>query len=235
MTWLGRLYIWATYRLYDELAWAYDLVSWVVSLGRWSSWRLSALDFIAGQRVLEIGFGTGELLSEMVGRGVDPVGLDVSPAMHSVAARKLARRGLDIPTVGGLAQAMPFPDESFDSIVSTFPADYILDSATLCETARVLSAPDLSTGAVGGRLVVVGLVVWIDMPVWQRAMQFLFGVQGGSVLDQFAGLAQAAGLHVDILERGPGRIRVPVVVAERRQGCLDGVHEELASVYSEVI
>jgi ubiquinone/menaquinone biosynthesis C-methylase UbiE len=216
VTWLGRLYVWATYRLYDEFAWAYDFVSWLVSLGRWSGWRLSALDQITGQRVLEVGFGTGELLSEMAVRGLEPVGLDASPAMHRVTARKLARRALDIPLVGGAAQAMPFPDERFDSIVCTFPAGYILDPATLCETARVLSPPGPATGKGGGRLVVVGMVVAIDVPVWHRAMQFLFGVQGGAVLERFTGLAQGAGLHVDILEQKDGRVRVPVVVAERR-------------------
>jgi ubiquinone/menaquinone biosynthesis C-methylase UbiE len=215
MTWLGELYIWATHRLYDELAWAYDLVSWLVSLGRWSSWRLSALDQSTGQRVLELGFGTGELLCEMARRGLDPVGLDASPAMHRVTAKKLARRRLDVLRVDGRAQILPFPDDSFDSVVSTFPAGYILDAATLKETARVLRCPDPSTGKPGGRLVVVGLVVSVDVPLWRRVMQFLFGVQGGSVLERFANLARDAGLHVDVLEQGPGRVRVPVVVAER--------------------
>ena len=219
MTWLGRLYIWATYRLYNEFAWAYDLVSWLVSLGRWSGWRLSALDQITGQRVLEIGFGTGELLLEMAMRGLEPVGLDASQAMHRVAARKLTRRALDIPRVSGVVQAMPFPDESFDSIVCTFPAGYILEPATLCETARVLSPPDPATGKGGGRLVVVGMVVAIDVPIWRRVMQFLFGVQGVAVIDRFTDLAQAAGLRVDVLEQEDGRMRVPVVIAERQHKC----------------
>ena len=216
MTWLGKLYIWATHRLYNEFAWAYDLVSWLVSLDRWSIWRLSALDQLIGQRVLELGFGTGELLSEMARRGLEPVGLDASAAMHRVTARKLARRGIDVLRLNGRAQTLPFPDESFDSVVSTFPAGYILDAATFEETVRVLCRPDPSTGKAGGRLVVVGLAVAVDVPVWRRMMQFLFGVQGGSVLQQFTGLAEAAGLHVDILEQGSGRVRVPVVVAERR-------------------
>jgi ubiquinone/menaquinone biosynthesis C-methylase UbiE len=65
MTWFARLYLWATHRLYDEFAWAYDLASWLVSLGRWSGWRRRALDHVVGQRVLEVGFGTGGLLLEL--------------------------------------------------------------------------------------------------------------------------------------------------------------------------
>jgi hypothetical protein len=114
---------------------------------------------------------------------------------------------------------MPFPDECFDSIVCTFPAGYILHLATLFEVARVLCSPDPATDKVGGRLVVAGMVVTVDVPVWRRVMQFLFGVQGGAVLEQFTGLARIAGLHVDILEHGSGRVRVPVVVAERQRTC----------------
>lgn len=215
MTWFGKLYLWATLRLYNELAWAYDPASWLVSLGRWSEWRLSALNQVTGQRILEIGFGTGELLSEMATRGLDPVGLDASTAMHGVAARKLARRGLAVMSAHGLAQAIPFPDESFDSVVSTFPADYILDPPTLEEIARVLRRPDRSAGQAGGRLVVAGLVVTVNAPAWKRFRQLLFGAQNGQVLRRFTGLAQAAGLRVTILEQGSGRVRVPVVIAER--------------------
>jgi SAM-dependent methyltransferase len=216
VTWLARLYIWATYRLYNEFAWAYDLVSWLVSLGRWSGWRLSVLEQISGPRVLEIGFGTGELLSEMAVRGLKPVGLDLSPAMHRIAARKLSRRGLQVPQVRGVAQAMPFPDGVFDAIVCTFPAGYILDAATLHEAARVLSPPDTATGRGGGRLVIAGLIVGIDVPVWRTAMQLLDGVEGEAVLDHFTSLARAAGLQVRVLKQDGGRFHVPVIVAERR-------------------
>ncbi len=45
------------------------------------------------------------------------------------------------------AQALPFPDSCFDSVVSTFPSDYIVEERTLIEVRRVLRP--------GGRLVVV--------------------------------------------------------------------------------
>lgn len=224
MTWLARLYLWATYRLYAEFAWAYDLVSWLVSLGRWSGWRRMALDHVDGQRVLEVGFGTGELLAEMKSCGLQVVGLELSPAMHRVTGRKLARRGLAVPRVQGRVQAVPFADGQFDSIVSTFPADYILEPATLREVARLLRPPDPSTGAVGGRLVVVGLLVSVDAGFWPRATRVLFGVQEEGVLGRFLRLAAAAGLRVRVIDPKGNGVRVPVIVAEK--GPLDGPGDE---------
>ncbi|MCS6844103.1 MAG: hypothetical protein NZ528_07260, partial [Caldilineales bacterium] len=55
----ARLYLWATQRLYNEFAWAYDAVAWLVSGGRWDRWRRLALDYVVGQPILEVGFGTG--------------------------------------------------------------------------------------------------------------------------------------------------------------------------------
>ena len=218
MTWLGRLYVWATYRLYDELAWAYDVVSWLVSLGRWASWRLSALDHLAGRRVLELGFGTGELLLEMSQRDLEPVGLDASPPMHKITRQKLDRHKVAVPRVCGVAQALPFPDECFDSIVSTFPAAYILHPATLHEACRVLRRPDPATGEGGGRLIIVGLRITVDLPLWQRAMHFLFGAGGEEAVERFTRLACDAGLQVAVVEEGDGRVRVPAIVAERTNG-----------------
>ncbi len=75
---LGRLYLWATHRLYNELAWSYDLAAWIVSAGRWDRWRRMALDYVTQQPVLEVGFGTGELLlamarTRLAGRGHRPL------------------------------------------------------------------------------------------------------------------------------------------------------------------
>ncbi len=215
MTWLARLYLWATYRLYDEFAWAYDLVSWLVSLGQWSRWRRAALDHVVGQRVLEVGFGTGELLSEMAGCGLQVAGLELSPAMHRVTGRKLARRGLAVPRVRGQVQHMPFADGGFDSIVSTFPAGYIVEAATLHEVARLLRSPGPAGDDGGGRFIVVGMVVWLDHPLWRLAMRCLFGAGGEPVIDRFAGMAAAAGLQVRMVDEGGQGMHVPVIVAEK--------------------
>ena len=155
---LPRLYLWATERLYNEWAWAYDLVSWVVSLGRWSHWRRMALEYVAGGRVLEIGFGTGELLIEMAERGWFRLRAGSSAAMHRVTAGKMRRRGIWAPRIRGCAQALPFADGSLDVLIATFPAGYILSPDTLQEAARVLRDPESARAGLGGRLIVAGFV-----------------------------------------------------------------------------
>jgi ubiquinone/menaquinone biosynthesis C-methylase UbiE len=130
--------------LYHEGAWAYEGVAALVSMGRWTHWVTRVLDQVEGTRVLELGHGPGHLLAAMARQGLHPVGLDPSPAMGRRARR---RTGASVPLVRGRAQALPFRDGSFDTVVTTFPAPFIREPRTWQEAARVLRP--------GGRVVVL--------------------------------------------------------------------------------
>lgn len=209
LPWRVRLYLWAAAQLYGRLAWAYDAVSWLVSLGRWSRWRRQALDHVQG-RVLELGFGTGDLLLEMARCGLEVVGLDPSAAMHRIAARKLAREGLSTPRVQAVAQAMPFPDGSFDTVVATFPSEYIADLATWREVARLLRP---SPG--GGRWVVVGASVEYRHPLLAHLVRLLFGRPPGQALARWEEVAEGLGFRATLLEGSGKWVRVPVLVLDK--------------------
>jgi ubiquinone/menaquinone biosynthesis C-methylase UbiE len=203
---LARLYTGLEDRLYYELAPAYDAVSWLVSLGHWAKWRRLALDDVAGQRVLEVGFGTGELLIEMARRGLHVCGLDLSPAMHRITARKMARQGVWAPRVRGVAQAMPFAESSFDTLIATFPADFIFDPATLREAACLLTS--------GGRFIIVDMCLFTGNDFLRRLAR-AFGVLTEDDLRRYERFAAEAGLRVRVLARKGQGLRVPVIIAER--------------------
>ncbi len=134
--------------LYSRFAWAYDWVSRTFFLGQWRVWQRATISHLQGPRVLEVGMGTGDLHVDLLRAGYQVWGIDFSPQMLRQAAHKVNTR-----RVGGLkacrarAQALPFPADYFDSVVSTFPSDYITDPKTIAEIARALR--------VGGRLVIV--------------------------------------------------------------------------------
>lgn len=128
----------------------YWLASTVPFAGQWRVWQRLALPRIRGTRVLEIGCGPGKLLADMVRAGYTCAAIDRSPQMVAAARDELRRQRLadhDTPISQADVQHLPFLNASFDTVVSTFPTEYIYESAALREVARVLRP--------GGRLVVV--------------------------------------------------------------------------------
>lgn len=124
--------------LYHPLAWSYDLIAFIVSAGMWNQWVLSILDQIAGPKVLELGFGPGHLQTVLQQKSFQAFGLDASPQMVRLASRRLHRLGLSPNLTLGRAQELPFPSNSFDQVISTFPSEYIFHPETIGEICRVL-------------------------------------------------------------------------------------------------
>ena len=136
LRWYAHAVRWAFRRLYHEFAWGYDAVAFVVSAGLWADWIRAVRPFLRG-RILEIGCGTGYLQASLA----DQVawGLDASPQMLRQARRRLRRAGLPLRLVRGQSQALPCPTATIDSLVATFPAEYIVAPATARELRRVLA------------------------------------------------------------------------------------------------
>jgi ubiquinone/menaquinone biosynthesis C-methylase UbiE len=113
-----------------------------------------------GDKVLDVGCGTGVLAREAnqrVGADGAVVGLDLNAGMLSVAAR--TEPGIEWRH--GNAAALPFPDRSFDAVVSQFALMYFRDRvAALREMWRTL--------APGGRLAVATWASIDQAPGYQR-------------------------------------------------------------------
>jgi ubiquinone/menaquinone biosynthesis C-methylase UbiE len=156
--------------LYHQLAWTYDWVAAIVSFGAWQEWILSVIPYLPGPRILEIGFGRGHLQAALSRHGCIVVGLDESPQMAGLANHKLRRSGLRPNLTRGEAVFLPFPGLSFDQIVLTFPAEFIMDPGVLTEIHRVL---------VGGGQAVILPMAWITgrSPL-ERALAWINRITG---------------------------------------------------------
>ncbi len=194
--------------LYHPFAFTYDLVAAVVSFGKWKDWVFSILPFIEGTRILEIGHGPGHLQRILLDLKLDPVAMDESAPMGILAKRRL---GNSHRLTRALAQKIPFASETFDSVVSTFPSEYIFDMQTLSEAHRVLRS--------SGRLIVL-LAAWPRNPL----LAWLFKVTGQSPSDAYESIKSKTNeflartefnkLEVQIVEVKSGNLLV--VVAHKK-------------------
>jgi SAM-dependent methyltransferase len=92
-----------------------------------------------GARVLDVACGTGNVTIPMARRGAMVTGLDMMPHLLEKARARAVREGLRIRFDEGFAEALPYPDGSFDVLVSMFGIMFSPLPATVAsEMARVL-------------------------------------------------------------------------------------------------
>lgn len=141
---------------YDRISVAYDLLSDASE----RSARLAGLEALAvrpGERVLELGFGTGNEILDLaakVGAGGQVCGVDISSGMLAVARQKVEAAQPSTPVDLRVADArsLPFADAGFDAAYTSFTLELFPDEdipLVLAEVRRVLRA--------GGRLGVVSM------------------------------------------------------------------------------
>ena len=102
----------------------YDVGTWILTFGKEERFRQKILDLAdlrPGDSVLDIGCGTGTLALaawKRVGSRDRIFGIDASPQMIMRADRKAHKAGADVEFRAAPAEALPFPDKTFD-VVST--------------------------------------------------------------------------------------------------------------------
>lgn len=137
-------------RRYDRLAAVYDR-RWAKYIEASVRETLRRVEVRDGERVLDVGCGTGALLEAIARRapGARLAGIDLSPAMLAVARRRLAGRAA---LTAGDATHLPLASGRFDLVLSSSALHYWPDPvAVLVEIARVL--------VPGGR---VAITDWCD-------------------------------------------------------------------------
>ena len=166
--------------LYHGLSWAYDLVAGFVSLGRWKKWILEILPLLQGPMILELGFGPGHLQAALQNKNCNPFGIDELLQMGRLAVRRLTRLGTknSLRIVRARAEAIPYPDGCFHTIVATFPTPYIFLPETISEIARVLRKD--------GKLVILLAARPTGQSLPDRFISWIFTITGESPPDKLS-------------------------------------------------
>jgi SAM-dependent methyltransferase len=142
----------------------------------WGLWRIPDSDLglfsaMAGQDVLEAGCGTAYISAWLARIGARVTGIDNSERQLATARMLQDEFGLQFPLHHGNAETTPFPDASFDAVVSEYGASIWCDPAAwypecarllrpggrlvflCCGTLRMLCALDDDSAPAGGELV----------------------------------------------------------------------------------
>lgn len=141
---------------YDRISGFYDLIAgWSEKKPRTAGLQLLAAH--PGERILEVGYGTGHALRDLaqaIGDSGRVSGIDISEGMKAIAARRLLEAGLRdrVQLHCGDAASLPFESSSMDAIFSSFTIE-LFDTpeipVVLEECRRVLRD--------GGRICIVSL------------------------------------------------------------------------------
>lgn len=108
------------------------------------------VDVQAGWRVLDVATGSGNAAIAAARRGCQVVGADYVPALLEVGRNRAKAEQLEVEFVEGDSEHLPFPDASFDAVLSIYGAMFAPDhQKTASELARVCRP--------GGR---IGLASW---------------------------------------------------------------------------
>lgn len=185
-------------QLYDRFV-VPQLVHWGMQSEQLASWRARTVAAAHG-RVLEIGIGSGLNFPHYSREVREVVGVDPSPRLLRRAAKAGGWMPFKIRLLCQSAEHLPYPDASFDCVVTTWTLCTIPDPlAALAEARRVLR-PDGSLLFIehGAAREEPGLERWQQRltPAWRC-------IAGGCHLDRRPDrLLTAAGFTLETLETG---------------------------------
>ncbi|MBI9051003.1 MAG: methyltransferase domain-containing protein [Anaerolineaceae bacterium] len=149
---------------YNALSGWYDLLAGMAEK-KYKMLGIHALALQTGEQVLEIGFGTGQCLlpiANTIGKTGKLYGIDLSDGMLNVTSKKIKRAGLQdqVELRCGDAVHLPYPDNMFDAVYSSFTLE-LFDTPeiplVLAECQRVLKP--------NGRFGIVSMVQVVN-PGW---------------------------------------------------------------------
>jgi demethylmenaquinone methyltransferase / 2-methoxy-6-polyprenyl-1,4-benzoquinol methylase len=113
---------------------SYDLVLRLATFGQDIAWKYEIIRAVSQRcNILELACGTGILSSMLAERGKSVTGIDLTFEYLLTSKRKLKA-----PIVQGTAEVLPYRDECFDAMVSSYLAKYVDIQKVIDECSRVL-------------------------------------------------------------------------------------------------
>jgi ubiquinone/menaquinone biosynthesis C-methylase UbiE len=200
------------------IGWLYDLLAERSERAGTAQLRRDLLASLEGE-VIEIGAGTGRSLPHYE-RAERVVAIEPDESMAKRIERRLADVRVPVEVVPASAEALPFPDESFDAAVAAFVLCTIPDPVRAVAEIRRVLRPN-------GRLVVLEHVRGRDrVASWQDRLTPLHKrIAGGCHLNRDT-LATVARAGFDVT--GVERVRLPEPIALYRPG-IQGVATKTSS------
>ena len=189
---------------YTRTARLYDLG--VKILPVWKTWLKRALPYIQGRRVLEVSFGTGYLLMQYASR-FETHGVELNARMVAVARKNLEKRGICADLKQGNVEQLPYPDEYFDTVISTMALSGYPDGARAMSEIRRVLRP-------GGRLILIDVNYPSD-PNWLGMRMTSFWRYLGDIIRDVGRLLEAHGFDYEDTEIG-GFGSVHMYICQRR-------------------
>jgi len=198
--------------MFDRISGFYDVMNSVMTAGLHHGWRRRAVELAgvkAGDRVLDVATGTGDLaleLAERVGPQGEVIGSDFSDAMLDLARRKAPGAAAPITFEWGNALALPYADGEFAAATVGFGARNFSDlDLGLREMTRVVRP--------GGRVVVLEITTPTRPPL--STFYRLWFDRVVPIIGRLAGQEQAYSYLPNSVKRFPA----PRELAARMDAC----------------
>jgi len=131
---------------YNWMAKGYDVFMTIFPL--WKKWIKKIIPHIKGNKLLEVSFGSGYLMTQYASDKYEIFGIDYNEKMLKITTNKMKKLNIEAQLTQSNVEKLPFPDNTFDTVINTMAfTGYPNGDNAMIELKRVLKR--------GGKLLLV--------------------------------------------------------------------------------
>jgi len=104
-------------REYNWMARGYD--AFMIIFPLWKKWIKKVIPYIDGNKILEVSFGSGYLMTQYAKDDFDVYGIDYNEKMLEITSKKILSKKIDAKLSIANVEKLPFPDNTFYTVIST--------------------------------------------------------------------------------------------------------------------